>query len=449
MALRALPLSHQLELAAEGGARRQIARGLSKQDPLGWLVCFTSFTMLLLVSWSASRPGQSLTTMVVLLFLAPWGWIVLRQPGDALLSLIVNWILLALPMLAVVSALWSDYPAVSLKGGAQFLVTTSIGIWAGSCVKPRVLMSALLSALIVVAVLSVSFGTAAYNGITGEYTFIGVFGSKNYFAVCVSFLLLTAVAVAFDKSQAFTFRVLGIFGACLAAPLLLYARSVGALVTSIVTLMIAWMLRIALRLPPRPRIALLAFTLFSVLGVVVVVTFELDYATALDYFGKNTTLTGRTLIWQYATNAIAAKPILGGGYEAFWQGGNWGAEEVWFYMGISGKYGFHFHNTLFEVAVDLGLVGLCLFVLLLILITIRIIVGVFGDALTTEQLFAITLFVFLLFRMPLEVDLFSQFQLPSILIGVVWIYLRSLSLTGSARFKRRIHSRRAVREGSH
>ncbi len=437
MAPRALPLSHQLELAAEGGARHQIARGLSKQDPSGWLVCFTSFTMLLLVSWSASRPGQSLTTIIILLFLAPWGWIVLRQPGDALLSLIVNWFVLALPLLAVVSALWSDYPTVSLKGGAQFMVTTSIGIWAGSCVKPRILMSALLSALVVVAVLSVLFGSAQCNGITGECSFIGVFGSKNYFAVCVSFLLLTAVAVAFDKSQAVTFRVLGIFGAGLAAPLLLYARSVGALVTAIVTLMVTLMLRIAFRLAPRPRVALLGFIILSILGVVVVATFELDFATALDYFGKNTTLTGRTLIWQYAVHAIAAKPILGGGYEAFWQGGNWGAEEVWFYMGISSKYGLHFHNTLFEVVVDLGVVGLCLFVLLLVLITIRIIVGFFGNALTAEQLFAISLFVFLLFRMPLEVDLFFQFQLPSILIGVVWIYLQRLPRIGAARLKRR------------
>ena len=128
MALRALPLSHQLELAAGGGARHPIARRLSRQDPLGWLVCFTSFTMLVLASWSASRPGQSLTTIVILLFLAPWGWIVLRQPGDALRSLIVNWVVLALPLLAVVSALWSDYPAVSLKGGVQYMVTTSIGM---------------------------------------------------------------------------------------------------------------------------------------------------------------------------------------------------------------------------------------------------------------------------------------------------------------------------------
>lgn len=437
MAMRALPLSHQLELAAGGGARHQIARGLSKQDPGGWLVCFTSFTMLVLVSWSASRPGQSLTTIVILLFLAPWGWIILRQPGDALRSLIVNWVVLALPLLAMVSALWSDYPAVSLKGGAQYMVTTSIGLWAGTCVKPRMLMSALLSALIVVAVLSVLFGTVQYNGLTGEYTFVGVFGSKNYFAVCVAFLLLTAGAVALDKSQAFTFRVLGIFGAGLAVPLLFYARSVGALVTAIVTLMIALMLRLALRLAPRPRVVLLVFTFLSILASIVVATFELDYATALDYFGKNTTLTGRTLIWQYAVNAIAAKPILGGGYEAFWQGGNWGAEEVWFYMGVTSKYGFHFHNTLFEVAVDLGLVGLCLFALVLMLMIIRIIVGLFGNALTAEQLFAITLFVFLLLRMPLEVDLFSQFQLPSVMICVAWVYLKSVPTIRSDRLKRR------------
>ena len=44
--------------------------------------------------------------------------------------------------------------------------------------------------------------------------------------------------------------------------------------------------------------------------------------------------------------------------------------------------------------------------------------------LSSGQLFAITVFMFLLLRTPLEVDLFFQFQIASILLCVIWIYLR-------------------------
>jgi exopolysaccharide production protein ExoQ len=154
---------------------------------------------------------------------------------------------------------------------------------------------------------------------------------------------------------------------------------------------------------------------------------EISYVDVLGYFGKNTSLTGRTLLWEYAAAAIADKPILGGGYEAFWQIGNSSAEQLWFYSYIPSKYGYHFHNTLLEVTVDLGFVGLAAFVLLLILIIVRTSAVIVGRVPSSERIYAMTIFVFLLLRMPLEVDLFFQFQLASILICVIWIYLQRSS----------------------
>jgi exopolysaccharide production protein ExoQ len=426
MALRALSFSNQLELSG-GRIHPPLTRDHAAQDRSGWLVCFVSFTMLLLISWSAARPGQWTTTVVVLLFLVPWGWIVLRQPSDAIRSVILNWILIVLPVLSILSALWSDFPAISFKGGAQFLVTTIIGIWAGCCIKPRILISALMSALLLLAVLGVLDGSRDFNRFTGEYTLIGVFGSKNYFALCISLLLLTAVTVAFDKYQTLTFRVLGIAGFCLAAPLLIYARSVGALVVCMSTLMISTVLRIACRLPPKARVALLLLTFLFTIFAVAAAMSDLDYGGVLNYLGKDTTLTGRTLLWQHAADAIADRPLLGGGYEAFWQVGNWSAEQLWLYSYVPNKYGYHFHNTFLEVAVDLGLVGLGIFVMLLALTVLRIIARLFASKPAAEQMFAMTLFIFLLLRMPLEVDLFFPFQLSSILLCVVWIYLQSSS----------------------
>lgn len=423
MALGALPLAKQVELAGGRGHPPFTRRRVGSD----WLVCFFSFTMLLLISWSGNQPGSSTTTIIVLLFLAPWGWIVVRQPGTALQSILHNWLLIALPLLSVASALWSDYPAGSLRAGAQYLATTFIGIWAACCIKPRVLMPALLSALALLAVLSILGGTYGLNPDTGEYTLIGVFGSKNYFALCISLLLLTAVSVTTDRSQAFTFRVLGTASFCLAAPLLIYARSTGALVVSISALAISMMVRVTFRLTVISRFIVVILTLLFIAPVVTVATTAITYVDVLGYFGKNTSLTGRTLLWEYAAAAIADKPILGGGYEAYWRIGNSGAEQLWFYSYIPNKSGYHFHNTFLEVTVDLGFVGLGVFVILLILIIVRMSALIFGRVTSSENMYAMTLFVFLLLRMPLEVDLFFQFQLASILICVIWIYLQPSS----------------------
>jgi exopolysaccharide production protein ExoQ len=426
MALRALPLAKQVELA-EGRLHPSFARHQAARLSSEWLICFVSFTMLLLISWSASQPGQVATTFVVLLFLAPWSWIVLRKPSEAFRGIFRNWILVALPLLSMVSTLWSDYPAVSLKGGAQYLVTTFIGIWAGYCIKPRILMSALLSALALLAIVSILDGNRDYNIYTGEYTLIGVFGSKNYFALCMSFLLLTAIAVALDRSQISMFRILGLASVCLAAPLLVYARSVGALVVTISALMISIMLRFISRFTVTSRITLIILTLLPAALVATAATMEIEYVDILNYFGKDVSLTGRTLLWEHAVAAIAERPILGGGYEAFWQVGNWSAEQLWYYSYIPNKYGYHFHNTFLQITVDLGFTGLGVFLILSVLIAIRMIATLLSRRPSGEQIFAMTLFVFLLLRMPLEVDLFSQFQLASILMCLIWLYLQPRS----------------------
>ena len=41
-----------------------------------------------------------------------------------------------------------------------------------------------------------------------------------------------------------------------------------------------------------------------------------------------------------------------------------------------------------------------------------------------EHVFAMTIFIFLLLRTPIEIDLIFQFQIASILLCVIWIYLR-------------------------
>ncbi len=121
---------------------------------MGWLICYVSLSMLFLLGWSATLTAQWVTTVVVLAFLAPWGWIVLRQPSSVFRGTLQNWGLLTLPLMAMASFIWSDYPSASLRGGAQYMATVIVGILIGYCIKPRLFTSALLCSLVSLSLLS-------------------------------------------------------------------------------------------------------------------------------------------------------------------------------------------------------------------------------------------------------------------------------------------------------
>lgn len=68
--------------------------------------------------------------------------------------------------------------------------------------------------------------------------------------------------------------------------------------------------------------------------------------------------TGRSVIWQFALDHIAERPVVGFGYEAFWQ-----TEELvsrWTFLESWGLRAANAHNGFLNIAVETGLVGLVL-----------------------------------------------------------------------------------------
>jgi O-antigen ligase len=70
------------------------------------------------------------------------------------------------------------------------------------------------------------------------------------------------------------------------------------------------------------------------------------------------TFTGRVVIWQFALDHIAERPIIGFGYEAFWQTDE--LVSAWNWLESWGLRASHAHNGFLNIAVTTGLVGLVL-----------------------------------------------------------------------------------------
>jgi O-antigen ligase len=79
-----------------------------------------------------------------------------------------------------------------------------------------------------------------------------------------------------------------------------------------------------------------------------------------ELLGRDSTLSGRTAIWEQVWVAILKHPILGYGFAAFWQGMKGESYNVILALRF---VIFHAHNGFLEIWLELGAVGLLLFFL--------------------------------------------------------------------------------------
>jgi exopolysaccharide production protein ExoQ len=373
----------------------------------GWLdgsTCAFSFVMLLL----APKFG----TAAAACFLLPWVLIVLRAPDAAYGAIVRNAFMLVLPAFAILSAAWSDYPQWSFRTGIQFFLTTCIGIWAACCIKPRNFLSALMYALIIILIVSVL--------IEGS----GVFASKNQFAFCAVISLLASLCVLSDRGQALFTRAAAGVSMGIAVLVLLTAQSVGALVFCVPAAAVFFGMKALSFFRPAVRAVVLSvLALSSLVFVVVIVSLVKDFGAVLDALGKDSSLTGRDYLWERALDFISMRPVLGVGYQAFWQVGNPPAEDLWFYSSEASGAGFNFHNLYLNTAVELGFVGLAFTVLTLVAIGIRLLIVLFFRP-EAHQYFAVIVFIYLMMSSALEVLLMYPFQLGPVLLPVLWCYAK-------------------------
>jgi O-antigen ligase len=85
-----------------------------------------------------------------------------------------------------------------------------------------------------------------------------------------------------------------------------------------------------------------------------------DPKVFLGAMGKSSTLTNRIPLWGLVLEAIGKRPWLGYGYSSFWQGWHGDSAHI---CRVAGWIPPHAHNGFLDVCLDLGLVGLTIFLL--------------------------------------------------------------------------------------
>jgi len=147
--------------------------------------------------------------------------------------------------------------------------------------------------------------------------------------------------------------------------LVILSQSAGALLISLALIAFVWLARILKIDTPFRIFSSITIVTISLLGLTISL---LNPELVLGTFGKDITLTGRTVLWFYAWTAILDRFYLGYGYSAFWAGVDSPSQKI--LNNISWEAP-HSHNGILDLWLDVGLIGLLLFLSIFIYLIYR------------------------------------------------------------------------------
>ncbi|MFT4025255.1 MAG: O-antigen ligase family protein [Novosphingobium sp.] len=298
-------------------------------------------------------------TVAAFLFIGASVLLAALRPAESVRDLARFWPLLALPLLAALSTIWSDAPARTLRASIQLFLTIASTIFVCRRIPARQTLLILAGAFLFMCLLAVPAIPAA---VAKNVPLVGPFGSKNAMGFAAHALFALALAVGCDRTQPTAARIAAPFAVAYAFLVASLAHSAGTEASFAITLLTFPAFLIFGKVSFRARIALLVGVGLAVaLGIAFLPDIQQAWDTfRTDVLKKDSTLTGRTYLWDFAARLTAQRPWLGHGYYAFWRHGNIDAEGLWQWGGIASRTGFNFHNAFIEMNVDLGLVGVAL-----------------------------------------------------------------------------------------
>lgn len=258
------------------------------------------------------------------------------------------------------SALWSVDPGISVRRVVALLGVIALGSYLALRFDLRRMLPLMLAVAVPILLGSVLLAGAMPSlGLDAEGRMRGVYAHKNHFGAFAALSLLVAVALLQAGVGSRRVRVAAWLLLPLAVGCLLAARS-----TSVLPVLFAALTALALARAVRSASpGTLAWIPFATgLGLVLTGLAVSNSGAIAELLGKDADASGRTLVWEFALRMIAVRPWLGYGFEAFWAGGSSPGAVFWAttHLGVP-----HAHNGYVQLALNAGVIGLGLFLLVL------------------------------------------------------------------------------------
>jgi exopolysaccharide production protein ExoQ len=330
-------------------------------------------------------------------------------PHRAYQAVTWNFIPWAIVLFGALSVLWSVDPARSARAAPQIAITVLASIMFAQALPARTFIAIVMYAHL--------------SSVVASFFVSGIFGSKNSLALQVAITLLSSLWVTFDPQQPTYARLIGVLS-LLGMPVLLFsAGSEGALVVGLLAASVSVVLFLSRPLNPDTRLSLFWLSSIALILALIVALLSVNniFDLLLNYMGKDSSLTGRTVLWSNASRIITEHPWGGVGLQAFWIEGNNEAIRFWEMFYIDSHVGFHFHDLWLEIGVELGLIGILIAAGTLIVVIFSVWRWALREA-CPESCFFVAFVTFVLLRTVGEVELFGQFGLTQMIFLSAYYY---------------------------
>jgi exopolysaccharide production protein ExoQ len=317
---------------------------------------------------------------------------------DTIFIIKKNLPLIALSFLAFFSFIWSDVPDLTLFNARDIIMMTCFGLYfsARFSLKEQVKLIAVtlfigICLSVITVVLIPSIGLHGFSGATDVQienhagSWRGVYGHKNIMGSTMLLCSLTFFTLPKDCSRLYRWG-----GFILSLFLMLLSKSRTAFILSFI---IIGLVIFCKNFRWRGKISVI----FADIGIFFIGSTSLVLFTywveLLSGLGRDPTLTGRTPIWESMVARLMERPLLGFGRGAFWAPKSKYAIEAGQAIG-SGWVPPHGHNGLLDLTIDIGLIGLFLFLITYFTTVIQALQKAYATK-NNEELFPIGYLIFL------------------------------------------------------
>jgi len=264
------------------------------------------------------------------------------------------WPILLLPVLTIASSLWSIDPILTLRRSSFFTLSTIMSIYLGERYSIEEFAGLFAEAqcwLIFGSVAMFFISPAKVLDPSHAGAWKGLTIHKNVFGESMAVAVLLLMLVRFRR-----YRVLRAVFFVASVIMLYLAHSITPTLACGAVIVLIPVLRRVSRLRIQERV--FAYTVCGGAAVASLCLAVSDSNDLLPLLGKDSTLSGRAQLWSLVMNEIWKRPILGYGYEAFWQGFKGDSRGI---LEATGWLVPMAHNGYLDLWLGLGLVGLAVY----------------------------------------------------------------------------------------
>lgn len=258
----------------------------------------------------------------------------------------------------IISCLWSTAPTVTLIRSVAIIGNSLFGVYLATRYSLKQQLQLLSWTFGIAIILSLLFavGLPKYGIMSGLHagTWRGIFVHKN---VLGKVMVLSSVVFLLTSLNEHKNKVFLWGGFVFSIILLLISKSSSSVIIFIIIMMIFFIIR-TLRLRYILLFPVLSF--LTIVGEVFYLCLVANTETLLNSMGKNADLTGRGPLWEAVLDLIWQRPWLGYGFSGFWKDWNSPSAAIWRMVGWNPP---NAHNGLLDLWLDLGLLGLTIFLI--------------------------------------------------------------------------------------